>query len=29
MTTSAVEPGSADAEETFPYKRQCPFTPPK
>lgn len=28
MTTSAAEPGT-DAEETFPYKRQCPFTPPK
>lgn len=28
MTTSAIEPGT-EAEETFPYKRQCPFTPPK
>jgi cytochrome P450 len=27
MTTIAVEPG-AEAEETFPYKRQCPYTPP-
>ncbi|MFE2023327.1 cytochrome P450 [Streptomyces sp. NPDC059499] len=30
MTTSATEPGTAEAEtSTFPYKRQCPFTPPK
>ncbi|MFE2428210.1 cytochrome P450 [Streptomyces sp. NPDC059373] len=30
MTTSAIEPGApAEAEtSTFPYRRQCPFTPP-
>lgn len=28
MTTGAAVPGT-EAEETFPYKRQCPFTPPK
>ncbi|KOV80028.1 cytochrome P450 [Nocardia sp. NRRL S-836] len=28
MTTGAAVSGT-EAEETFPYKRQCPFTPPK
>ncbi|MEU3077307.1 cytochrome P450 [Streptomyces laurentii] len=30
MTTSATDPGTAEVETgTFPYQRQCPFTPPK